>query len=310
VLPRSLPLGPAQSSPHLPSASCYQNRRCGLLLSTLQPLIRKGSGTRRKNIPPRCSPKRLVPLPGWIWSRSQRAASRWARRSMSRSDRAMKVRSTMSCSPRFLSAHRPSLRPSGLRQYWRTPTRSAETSIRTRRSSKASVFPSRASLGTRRKNFACASLRLPAGPIGYRAKPNGNMPAARARWDPFISGRPSSPSWRTIVEPAARYAAKAMARASPLTFITTRNIDRAPTVRAPLGFFEAKRRLRGHFHPTDLASTTCTAMCGSIAWTCRVPTMPMSRWTAAPTSRDLPTARESCAAARGRTTLHLPLCLP
>jgi len=222
----------------------------------------------------------------------------------------MRVRSTMSRSLRFSSARRPSLRPSGRRQYWLIPTKSAETSIRTRRSSRASIFPSRASRGIRQKNSVCVSLRSPGGPIGYRAKPNGNMPAARARWDPFISGRPSSPSWRTIVEPAARYAAKAMARASPLTFITTRNIDQAPTVRAPLGFFEAKRRLRGHFHPTDLASTTCTAMCGSIAWTCRGPTMPMSRWTAAPTSRDLPTARESCAAARGRTTLHLPLCLP
>jgi hypothetical protein len=135
------------------------------------------------------------------------------------------------------------------RRYWRTPTKSAETSIRTRRSSRASIFPSRASLGTRRKNSACASRRSPAGPIGCRAKPNGNMPAARARWDPFISGPPSPPSWRTIVEPAARYAAKATAKASPLTSITTRNMNRAAMVRAPLGFFEAKRRPPGTFPP-------------------------------------------------------------
>ena len=125
------------------------------------------------------------------------------------------------------------------------------------------------------EEFACASRRSLGGPIGCRAKPNGNMPAARAQWDRSISGRPSPPSWRTIVEPAARYAAKAMERASPLTSITIRSINRAPTVRVPLGFSEAKRRLRGHFHRTGLAFTTCTAMFGSIAWTCGVPTMPM-----------------------------------
>lgn len=90
----------------------------------------------------------MVSIPG--------AVSRWARRSMSRSARAMKVRSTTSRSLRSSSAHRPSLRPSGLQPYWRTLTKSAETSIRTRRSLRASIFPSRASLGTRRKNFACA----------------------------------------------------------------------------------------------------------------------------------------------------------
>jgi hypothetical protein len=222
----------------------------------------------------------------------------------------MKVRSTMSRSRRFLSAHRPSLRPSGLQQYWRTPTQSAETSIRTRRSSGASIFPSRASLGTRRQNFACALRRSPGGPIGCRAKPSGNMPAARARWDPFISGRPSPPSSRTIVEPAAGYAAKATARASPLTSITIRSMNRAPTVRAPLEFFEAKRRPRGHFHPTGLASTICTAMFGSIAWTGRVPTMPMSRWTQ---RQPLGTFRQPEGLARRLVVAqpcHLPLCLP
>ncbi len=252
---------------------------------------------------PRSSPKGSVPLPGSIWSRSRGAVSRWGRRSMSRSARAMKVRSTMSRSLRSLSAHRPSLRRSGLQPYWRTPTKSAETSIRTRLSSRASIFPSRASRGTRRKNFACASLRSPAGPIGYRAKPNGNMPAARAPWDRSISGRPSPPSWRTIAEPAVRYAAKAMARASPLTSISTRGMNRAPMVRAPLGFSEARRRLRGHSHRTGLASTTCTAMFGSIAKTSGAPTMPTSRWTAARTFRDL---ADSQRVLRGGSWSHNP----
>src|SRR5260370_664405 len=111
----------------------------------------------------------------------------------------------------------------------------AATSIRTRRSSRASIFLSRASLGTRRKNFACASPRSPGVPIGCRVKPSGNMPAARARWDRSISGRPSPPSWRIIVEPAVRYVAKVMARASPPTSIAAAGVNRVPMVWGPPG---------------------------------------------------------------------------
>jgi formylglycine-generating enzyme required for sulfatase activity len=120
---------------------------------------------------------------------------------------------------------------------------------------------------------------------------------------PFISGRPSPPSWRTIVEPAVRYAAKATARASPPTSMADRGINRAPMVRAPLASSEAKRRLRAHSHRTGLVSPTCTAMFGSIAWTSRAPTIPIYPSMAAPTSRAPMTARGYCAAARGRTTL-------
>jgi hypothetical protein len=182
----------------------------------------------------------MVSIPG--------AVLQWARRLMSRSDRAMKVRSTMSHSRRFLSAHRPSLRPSGLQQYWRTPTKSAETSIRTRRFSRASISPSRASLGTRRQNFAGASLRSPAGPIGCRAKPNGK--ACRAgTMGPFHFGPTITPELANYCGTGGAVCGESDGRSVASDVYKDEKYESGAYGEGPTGVFRGKTTPVGTFPP-------------------------------------------------------------